>query len=473
MIIVTAIALNMPVVSSFAESAEDYWPMWRGPSFTGSAATGNPPITWSETKNVKWKVKLPGTGTSSPVIWGDRIFFLTAVLSEKDAADAASASARSERSRPATGGRPERSARGEDRRRPAGSGADGPGPRGRGGGMPRGKIPESPVNFNVVCMDRGTGKIVWERTVREEIPHEAHHPDHGFASYSPITDGKHVWASFGSRGLHCFDLDGDHKWSTDFIKMSTRNSFGEGSSAAIAGDAVIVLADHEGESKIFAFNKLTGEPLWSDDRDEKTSWSTPVPVEVNGNIQVITSATNYIRAYDALTGDIIWQCSGQTTNVVPTPVLGYGNVYCASGYRGSALQAIKLGGKGDLTGTDSIVWQVDEGTPYVPSPLLHNGRIYFSKSNRAEISCYDAKTGTPHFAGQELEGVSGLYASPVGVADRVYWTGRDGTAQVIRASDKYEVLATNKLDDPIDASPAIVGDEIYIKGKTHIYCIAE
>jgi outer membrane protein assembly factor BamB len=476
--------LSLTASPALAESADDYWPMWRGSSFTGAAVKGNPPVTWSETENVKWKVKLPGTGTSSPVIWGDKIFFLTAVLAAEDAAGAASeaSSASPSRPRPQIGGRGGPAPQGGEGRGPGGPGGERRGPGGPGGargggrpggGMPGGKMPTSPVKFNVVCMDRGTGKIIWEKTVRDEMPHEAHHPSHGFASYSPITDGKHVWASFGSRGLHCFDLDGNHKWSRDLIKLSTRNAFGEGSTVAIAGDTVIALADHEGESKILAFDKLTGEPLWDGDRDELTSWATPIPVEVDGRVQVITSATNLIRAYDAKTGEIIWTCAGQTANVIPTPVLGFGNVYCTSGYRGSALQAIKLGGKGDLTGTDAVLWEVNEGTPYVPSPLLHGGNIYLSSGNKAQISCYDAKTGKPYFVKQQLEGLNDLYASPVGVADRVYWVGRDGTAQVIKASDTYEVIATNKLDDPIDASPAIVGDELYLKGKTHLYCIAK
>ena len=147
-------------------------------------------------------------------------------------------------------------------------------------------------------------------------------------------------------------------------------------------------------------------------------------------------------------------------------------VYCTSGFRGSALQAIKLGGTGDLTGTDSVVWEVTEGTPYVPSPLLYDGRVYICRVNQEVISCYDAKTGTPHFTGQKMDEMKGVYASPVAAAGRVYFTGRNGVVYVLRPSDKFEVLAVNTLDDGFDCSPAFVGDEMYLKGKQNLYCIA-
>lgn len=436
-VLVIGIALTVSLsVSAFAGSGIDYWPTWRGPQATGVAPKGDPPLTWSETENIKWKIKLPGEGSSSPVIWGEKIFFQAAIKTDKKPPAAQEA--------PAPGGRRRMS-----------------------------KAPSAVYKFALVCLDRKTGKTLWQETVREEFPHEGHHPNHGFASYSPVTDGKYVWANFGSRGLYCFDVNGKEKWRADLIKMQTRMSFGEGSSPAIAGDAIIVVMDHEGDSKIFAFNKTTGEPLWQKDRDERTSWATPVAVEVKSKLQVITSATNSIRSYDAKTGDIIWQCSGQTSNVIPTPVLGFGNVYCTSGFRGNALQVIELGHTGDLAGTDAIKWETnDKTTPYVPSPILYGDKFYVSFGNKGVVSCYDAKTGKVHFEKQPLDAISSVYASPVGAAGRIYFVGRGGTTQVIKDADTFQVLATNKLDDKIDASPAIVGNEIYLKGKTSLYCIA-
>lgn len=433
--------LSFTCANLSAAPGDEYWPTWRGPKATGVALKGNPPLTWSESQNVKWKVEVPGRGTSSPIIWGNKLFFQTAVDTGREVKSA---------SEPAA---PQDNAGGRRR---------GPG---------RGRAPSTILQFDLVCLDRITGEILWQRTATETVPHEGHHPDHGFASYSPVTDGELIWASFGSRGLYCFDLDGNLKWQRDLIQMNTVAGFGEGSSPALAGDAVVVVCDHEGDSAIFAFAKETGQPLWRKDRDEATSWATPVSVEVDGKHQVITSATNFVRSYDVQTGQVVWQCSGQTRNTIPSPVLGFGKVFCTSGFRGNALQAIQLGKTGDLSGSDAIVWQVSEATPYVPSPLLHDGRIYVCSGNNELVSCYDARTGTPHYTKEKLDGLKGVYASPVAVANRVYFAGRNGVTAVIKSADTFEVLATNTLDDGFDASPAIAGDTLYLKGREHLYCL--
>jgi outer membrane protein assembly factor BamB len=302
------------------------------------------------------------------------------------------------------------------------------------------------------------------------MPHQGHHDDHGFASFSPVTDGRFVWASFGSRGLYCSDLDGKLIWSKDLIKMKTR--FGEGSSPSLADNAVIVVTDNENDSFIYAFEKNTGELLWKKERDEPTSYATPIVTETNGELQVIISATNRIRSYDVKTGNVVWECGGQTRNVIPSPVLGFGMVFCTSGFRGSALQAIKLGQTGDLTGTDAITWEVKEATPYVPSPLLYEGKIYVFSVNDAILSCYNAETGKPYYVKKELEQIEGVYASPAAASNRIYLAGRNGVTYVIKPSEELEVLSINKLDDGFDCSPALVGDEIFLKGKEYLYCIA-
>jgi outer membrane protein assembly factor BamB len=403
-------------IDGYAVSRADYWPTWRGPEGTGVARNSNPPLTWSETENIKWKVKVPGQGLSTPVIWANKIFFLTAVESNEK---------------------------------------------------------EGAYKFDFVCMDRNTGKILWQKTAREEVPHERHHDTGSFASNSCVTDGKYVWAGFGSRGVHCYDIDGNHKWSRDLGKMNKLRAFGEGSSAALASDAIIVVMDHEGDSAIYALNKETGETIWKKERDEPTSWASPLPIKVKDKLQVVTNATNFVRSYDVETGDVIWQCSGQTRNVIPTPVTGFGKVFCMSGFRGSALYAIELGRTGDLSGTDAISWKINSDTPYVPSPLLYDDNLYFFTVTRAVLSCYQAETGKPNFVAQKLEGVGGFYASPVGAAGRVYLASQNGVTLVIKHSDTYEVLASNKLNDRFDASPAIVDDELFLKGKEYIYCIAK
>ena len=468
-------------------SGGDNWPTWRGPDTMGIAHGGNPPLEWSETKNIKWKVKLEGDASnSSPVIWGDKIFFQTSVDTKiKDdtptpemAPMFGSGGGGHPGGAPGgPGGRPGGSERSGFRGRPGGGPPGVPGGRpgsGGGGGRTGGhggfgmSKPTTQYKFNLLCLDRKTGKPLWEKTVCQAKPNQGHHRDHG---YAPVTDGEHVWAAYGSRGIYCYDVNGNKIWSKELPTMTT--TFGEGGSPTLAGDAVIVLQDQRGESFIFAFDKKTGELLWKKARDEPTSYATPFPVTVDGKLQVIVSATNFIRSYDVLTGDVIWQCSGQTRNVIPTPVVGDGIVYCASGFRGNALQAIKLGGKGDLSGSDAIVWQVNERTtPYVPSPLLYDGRIYVCKSNNEIVSCYDAKTGTPRFVEQKMEEMKGVYASPTAAGGRIYLVGRNGVSYVLKPSDKFEVLAVNTLADKFDCSPAFVGDEIYLKGKQNLYCIA-
>ncbi len=434
--------LVITAVSAFdvaAASAVDSWPTWRGPNADGIAPKGNPPVSWSESKNIKWKVKLPGVGNSTPVVWGDKMFLTTSVRVGEHTQPAPSA--------PAGGRR-----------------------RGRG-------FHSAPVSgayaFNLVCLDRLTGAVLWQQTATEAVPHEGHHPTGSFSSNSPVTDGEFVWASFGSRGLYCYDLDGRHVWSADLMEMQKRMTFGEGSSPAQAGDKIIVVMDHQGQSKIVAFNKTTGAKVWETDRDEVTTWSTPFVVEVNGSLQVITSATGLSRAYDAETGALLWQAGGMTLNAIPTPVTGFGHVYLTSGFRGHALQAIKLGGSGDLSASAAISWQVNENTPYVASPLLYDDRIYVLADRSATVSCYNARTGEPLYERQRTEGIREVYASLVGASGKIYIAGRDGDVAVIKHSDAFELLATNKLDDGFDASPVVIGDELYLRGNTYLYCIAE
>lgn len=416
-VISSLLLICLLTVDSYANAGHEYWPTWRGPDSTGAARSGNPPVTWSETENIKWKVEVPGHGLSTPIIWADKIFFLTADESGNNGA----------------------------------------------------------YKFDFVCLDRNTGKIIWQKTAREEVPHEKHHNTGSFASNSVVTDGKFLWASFGSRGVHCYDMDGNEIWDKDLGKMRIARGFGEGSSAALTGDTLIVIMDHEDDSAIYALNKTNGEIIWQKDRDEGTAWATPLPVEVNGKTQIVTNATKLVRSYDLETGDLLWQCSGQTSNVIPSPVAGFGMVYCISGFRGNKLQVIKLTSDttGDITGTDAIVWEVDRDTPYVPSPLLYEDKIYFLSNNKGILSCYQAQDGKPNYVAQKLDGVGGFYASPVGAGDKVYLASKNGVTLVIKHSDTYEVLATNKLEDQFDASPAVVGDELFLKGKEYFYCIAQ
>jgi len=402
------------------------WPQWRGPLGTGAAPAGNPPIEWSEQQNIRWKTLLPGTGYSTPAIRGNDIFITAAISTEI--------------------GEPSRMS----------------------------VRFSKPVKYMVLAVDRTNGKIKWERLAREEVPHEGKHQSTTWATGSPITDGERVYAFFGSRGLYCYNIEGDLLWEKDFGDMSIRMEFGEGSSPTLYKNRLVINWDHEGQSFIVVLDAATGEEIWKKNRDERTSWMTPLVVEVAGRMQVITSATNRVRSYDMATGEVIWEDEGLTANVIPSPVEADGVVYVMSGYRGNALRAIRLtGAKGDISGSSNVLWSYNRDTPYTPSPLLLGGFLYFLKSNNGILTCLDASTGEPHFSNQRLEGIRGVYSSPVGVNDRVYILGRNGVTLVLRQGPEYNVIAENTLNDKFDSSPAIAGDEIFLRGYKYLYCIGK
>lgn len=415
--------------------SENNWPQWRGPSETGAAPFGNPPVEFSETKNLKWKTEIPGKGHATPIIRDDQIIVLTAVATDK---------------KPAEGEVTQESGR----LGPPSSGT------------------EFIHKFQVISVDRKTGKIQWARTVKEEIPQERTHTLGSWASNSPVTDGENIYAFFGSRGLYCLDFKGNILWERDFGQMNIVMSFGEGSSPSVYRDKIIIVWDHEGPSFIAALDKMTGKDVWKVDRDEKTSWASPLIVEVNGKAQVITAATGKVRSYDFETGELVWECTGLTRNVIPNPVFADGILYVMSGYRGNALLAINLAkAKGTITDTDAILWKYGQDTPYTPSPVLMDGRLYFLKANNGSISCLDAKDGKVNYTNQILEGITNIYSSPTGAGGYLY-IAADGVVDVIRAGSEFALLSSNKLDDTFHASPVVIGNNLYLRGFRSLYCFS-
>ncbi len=412
-----ALFLALPAVAQNEAAAERFWPTWRGPTGNGVAPHGDPPTEWSETENIRWKVRIPGYGHATPIVWGDHVYVQTAVAPESG---------------------------------------------------------DGPYRFDLIALKRKDGAITWRKTLCESEPHEKLHRDASQASNSPVTDGEHIYAYFGSRGLFCVDMKGKVVWKRDFGQMQTRREFGEGSSPALWGDVIVIAWDHEGPSFIVALDKRTGEELWRKERDEPTAWSTPRVVTVKGVPQVVASAANRIRSYALKTGELLWECDGMTLNVVPTPLADERCVYCASGFRGNALLAIDYTkARGEITESNAVVWSYDgKGAPYVPSACLYDGKIYFLQTNRAVLSCVDAKTGKPYYARERLEGLGGVYASIVAADDRVYVVDRDGVTAVIAHGSELRVLATNTLDEGCAASPVIVDGELYLRGSEHLYCIA-
>ena len=462
------------------------WAQWRGPLANGVAPNGNPPTEWSATKNVKWKVPIAGRGSASPIVWGDRIFILTAIKTDRTAepkatsktdsfqakfsalddssdnrGNATFALAQNDAPRPRDG----------ERRGPRGRGPGGPG--GPGGFRPRIDEPTNYYKFNVLAIDRKTGKTIWERTACEVVPHEGHHQTGSFASASPVTDGKLLYASFGSRGIYCYDLDGNQKWKKDLGDLHMRMSFGEGSSPALYGDTLVQICDQEQGSFVVALNAKTGDEKWRKERDEVSTWGTPLIIEAAGHMQVITSGTNRIRSYDLANGDVIWECGGLGSNPIACPVAVDGLAIAMTGHNDPAGIAVPLDSKGDITESKKYAWRLEGSTPYVPSPLVYGDTVYFIKSRNAILSSVVAKTGEYIISQRRLPDMSSVYASPVGAADRVYICSREGVTLVIKNAKTFDVLATNTLDETIDASPAIVGNDILIRTEGNLYCIGQ
>ena len=472
-----SIALVLSLNSASAKGdADKNWPQLRGPFQTGVAPSANPPTTWSESENVKWKVALPGSGNSTPIIWEDKIFIQTAIPTGKKVEPAKTEASPQPpgagADSPGPGGPPPGGPDGKGPGGPPPGGPRGPGGRGR---MGMGGPPPTEIEqFVLICIDRKTGKTLWQQVAKEELPHEGYREGDGsYASPSGLTDGKNIYAYFGSRGLYAYDMSGKLLWSQDLGKMRIALGFGEGSSPTIYKDTLIVNWDNEDGSFITAIDKNTGKTLWKEKRDEHTSWATPIIVEHDGKTEVVTAATSKIRSYDISNGKLLWECAGLLRNVIPSPVADAEKVYCMSGFQGSSLLAIKLGGTGDLSGSDSVAWTYKKSTPYVPSPLLYDGKLYFCAVNNGRISCLDSKSGQVLIDAEPLEELSGVYASPLGAAGKLYLPGRNGVTVVLKQSDKLEKLASNKLNDKFDASPAAVGKELFLRGQQNLYCIAE
>ena len=407
------------------------WPKWRGPDDNGMART-DAPLHWSDTENIKWKATIPGRGHSSPVLWGDKIFLTTAV--------------------------------------PVAPVADSP--RRRGGGDTSAQ-PEH--RFEVICLDKKTGKVLWQRTATTAAPHEGFHHMYGsFASNSPVTDGKRVYASFGSRGVYCYDLDGKLIWEKDLgVKMKMRLGYGEGVAPVLGGDALILGFDQETGSFIVALDKNTGAELWRANRDEVSNWAMPLVVDYAGSKQVVMAGTNKVRSYDLKTGKVIWECAGLGGNVIPAPVHKDDVVYVMSGWRNPNLMAIRLGRTGDLTGSDAVLWSNTRGNSYTPSPVLYDDKLY-TLTDTGLVSCYNARTGAPYYQMSRLPKPYSFKASLVGANGKLYMASEDGDVLVIKMGEKFEVLATNTLNDQFFVStPAIVDGEIFLRGQNTLFCISE
>lgn len=409
------------------------WPHWRGPAGDGVSPDGDPPVRWDASTNVRWKTSLPGKGSSSPIIVGDRVFIVAAI---------------------------DTGVKGDVPKVIVPPGADLDSPRYKRLTKPTGSVHQ----FLVLAYDRHTGKELWRRIAAEKVPHEGIHPTHSYAAGSPVSDGERLYVSFGSFGSFAYTFDGNQLWSRDLGRMETRLGWGEAVTPVVHAGRVFLAHDHEGESFLIALAGKTGETLWREKRDEPSAWTTPCIVPLMDRTLVVLPGHRKVRAYDAATGRLVWDAPGLTINTIPTAIYRDGIVYVMSGYRdtrGSALDAA----------TGRTRWNIGTGTPYVPSPLLAGNRLYFTNRNDPQLTSLDVSSGKIILDRVRLAGLRQLYASPVWAAGRIYLPDREGATLVLKDADKLEVLAVNTVGETIDASPAVVGKRLYLRGEKHLWCI--
>ena len=408
------------------------WQRWRGPFDTGMAV-GDAPLRWSDQSGVKWKVAIPGRGHSTPVVAGDRLFLTTAI--------------------------------------PTGNSSP-PAGRSRGGGGGGGADAGLEHRFDVMAINRATGATVWQRTATVATPHEGYHRTYGsFASNSPVTDGQRVYAFFGSRGLFAYSLDGELLWNKDFgIKLRMDGAFGEGTAPVLHDGRLLVLFDHLDQGALFVLDAASGKELMRIPRPERYNWAAPFVATHAGRRQIVVNGET-TRGYDYETGTEIWRAAGLGENSVPQMVQHRDHVFAMSGHTIKMLMAIRLGRKGDLTGTDGIAWSTARAVSYTPSPLLHDGKLYIV-SDAGLVSCLDALTGRPYWGPERLPQPYNFKASPVGAAGRIYLATEEGDVVVLRLGERFEVLATNTLrDQSFIASPVILDGAIYLRSRTHLFRI--
>ena len=391
-----------------------YWPRWRGPSGQGVVEGTGYPDTWSATTNVTWKTSVPGSGHSSPIVWGDQIFLTTS--------------------------------RDNGRR------------------------------LSVLSFSRSDGSLLWETDVPEGRT-ERHHPKNSPASATPTTDGERVYASFGSRGLVALDLDGNLAWHRDLGRID--NYHGPAGSPLLYRDTVIIYQDQGARlggrrgaagAFVIALDTQTGETRWRTARSASVGWGSPIAISVGDHDELIVSSQSQVQSYDPTTGEELWRCEGNLFEVIPTPVVGHGLVFCTSGRAGPTL-AIRPGGRGDVTDTH-VAWKTTRGSPFVPSPVLYGNYLYTLNDMSNIITCLNARTGETVW--QERLGQprrESISASPVIVDDRLFVTNDEGLTFVMKTGPVFDLLHTNDIGERTLASPALVDGVWYVRTVNELIAI--
>jgi len=429
--------LGFGFLSLINTSSAANWPQWRGADGSGVSTEKNLPSDWNLSKNIKWKTPISGRGHSSPIVWENKIFLTTAV--EGDVVPGAKAVKHMDGDK--------------EFLHPDSVGAD------------------RKHSFKVIGLDRQSGKVLWESVAWEGTPYDNRHRKSSYAASTPATDGKLVYAFFGTEGLYAYDFNGKLAWKAMLGNLGTVG-MGTGTSPILYENLVIVQCDEENgaASFIVAVDKKTGKEVWKTPRKVQVSWSTPLLVHTAKRAELITSGTESIIAYDPATGKELWTHKGVESNAIPSPVANSDVAFLVAGFPAKIAMALKLGGSGDLTGSASEVWKYSKGTAYVPSPILYQDYLYIM-TDRGILTCLDARTGEVKYEGGRIPIPATFTASPVAFDGKILLTSEDGDTFIIKAGPKHEVLGTNSVGEPVYASPAIADGRIFIRGEHNLYCI--
>jgi outer membrane protein assembly factor BamB len=426
------------VVGLGSVAAQD-WPAFRGRDAAGVGATAAPPVTWNleAGRGVAWRTAIPGLGHSSPVVWGDRVFVTTAVVlaapgAEPGAAADAAVNLRDGTSVAAT----------------------------------------SRHAWRLYCLDRTSGRILWERTAHEGVPRVKRHSKASQASASPATDGRHVIAMMGSEGLYAFDMDGKPLWQKDLGRLNQgyvddqKEEWSPGSSPIIHDGLVIVQNDRHADSYVAGFDVATGAEKWRVGRDEMPSWATPI-VTGGARPTIVTNSPRFIRGHDPATGRELWRVPEGSQVKVPTPVVFQDLVIVTGGWPsgGKPIIAIRMA-------TGEVAWKLERGSSYTPTPLVYDGVLYVCVDNGV-LGAYDAATGKRIYQQRIAADSGGFSASPVAAAGRVYFASEDGVVFVVRAGRRFELLARNDMGEMCLATPAISGDLLLVRTRTHLVALRQ
>jgi outer membrane protein assembly factor BamB len=423
-------------LSVIAFAGADDWPGWRGPTANGISPLKNVPAEWSASRNIAWKTPVEGRGHSSPVVWGDRIFLTTDVQGEPVEGVTA----------------PKHMLRGEPFRQPDSTGMD------------------HKHILKVMSFDAKSGKQLWQRTAFEGIVADEIHKFNTYASPTTVTDGKFVYAYFESQGLYKYDFEGNQIWKVSFGPIMSEG-LGAGVSPVLFEDKIIILADQdEGEhSFLTAVSVKDGSTVWKTARKARSSYTSPVLVEVNQQRQLIVSGTENLISYDPRTGKELWRTEGVGGVSVHTPVFGHGMVFVSTGYPTKNVLAVRLN---PAPGEERVAWTYKKGTGYIPNAILYGDFLYFL-TDAGLVTCLDAVTGKPQYESKRFPTPAHFAGAPVAFDGKLLITSQDGDTHVLKAGPVHEILGTNSLGEGVIASLAIAGDSIYIRSDKNLYRIRQ